>query len=304
MNQTAQEEPKEAQVNEIENDRKSSKYPNFFDLAAIYGVFVLAQFVGVIAAKIILPHISLSMGESQQKGWIMLISQVVAMSLQLIFMTFLRRSRSAKRPKLRFSLKGLDPALLLGGFVMILTTSIVVEPLLSLMPMPSPVEGRGWPMMLAVVVGAPIFEEIICRGLIFESLLSKWGMFVAWIVSSLFFGLLHLQPAMIVNAFFMGLILCYFYIRTRSLWAPIILHSLNNSVAYIAILLGFGGNLLLRDMVPNTTLYTILYVASALLLLCATIFCVRKFRRIAKEHEVSEVWKQSDIIDGEKETLQ
>ena len=86
-------------------------------------------------------------------------------------------------------------------------------------------------------------------------------MTTAWLVSSLFFGVLHGQPVQVINATVIGLVLGYVYLATDSLWSVMILHALNNAVAYLALATGHG-NALLIDLVGSRTLYVLIYIAA------------------------------------------
>lgn len=75
-----------------------------------------------------------------------------------------------------------------------------------------------------------IFEEIVCRGVLFRLLEEKLGSYVAIIVSSLVFGLLHITNP---NASFWiaitlslqaGFLLSIAFVYSRSLWFPIAIH--------------------------------------------------------------------------------
>ena len=92
--------------------------------------------------------------------------------------------------------------------------------------------------LVTLVVMAPLFEETLFRGVILESARARYGTLAAWAISSLVFGLAHLHPALVVNAFVLGLVLGYIYIRTDSLWSTVILHAVNNALAYL--MLGAG----------------------------------------------------------------
>lgn len=83
---------------------------------------------------------------------------------------------------------------------------------------------------IAVVISPSILEEFLCRYLILNAL-RKYGDGLAITVSSVFFGLLHGRT----NAFFfataIGFFLAYIAIQTKSIWFPIILHAVVNSMS-------------------------------------------------------------------------
>ncbi|MFI3265088.1 MAG: type II CAAX endopeptidase family protein [Rikenellaceae bacterium] len=265
---------------EPKRKKRRGVYPTFADLAAIFGVFVILQVIVALVAKLSISHIVPALDPELEVSTVLLITQVVSMILTFVFVVWNRRSRGAEKIALRFSFKGFDPMILLGGILMAISCSVVIEPLLSLLPSPMPMNASGWPLMIAVVVCAPLFEEILCRGFIFEAMRAKGGVIVAWLGSSLFFGLLHLDPVMVVYAFFLGLILCYIYIRSGSLIAPIIIHAFNNAVAYLFIVIGFGENVLLKDLIKNENIYYVVYGVAVLILIVSSVMCARQFKKI------------------------
>jgi len=80
----------------------------------------------------------------------------------------------------------------------------------------------------------PLAEELLFRGLIQSYLVKRWGAFLGILVSSLWFALLHIDLALFVPLLLIGLALGYVRHHFDSLWAAVVLHSLNNlaSVLY------------------------------------------------------------------------
>lgn len=90
--------------------------------------------------------------------------------------------------------------------------------------------------VLTLVVAAPIVEELLFRGFLLQRWAVKWGIRPAILVSSILFGLLHVNP---IGLTMFGLMMAVIYIRSRQLWVTILAHSFNNA---IAVLLGALGN--------------------------------------------------------------
>ena len=89
---------------------------------------------------------------------------------------------------------------------------------------------------VAVGILAPLAEEVVFRGAILRTLLgimSKKNHWVAIIISAALFGLAHFNAAQFVNALLMGLLLGWMYYRTKSLVPGILLHWVNNTMAYV-----------------------------------------------------------------------
>jgi uncharacterized protein len=89
------------------------------------------------------------------------------------------------------------------------------------------------------VVGiAPLAEEFFFRGFLFQSLRKSWGVWIAAPVSGLIFGAAHFDLDKLVPLAILGTALALVFHRTRSLWPCIMLHALNNSIAFIVLLSG------------------------------------------------------------------
>ena len=80
---------------------------------------------------------------------------------------------------------------------------------------------------------SPIVEEIMCRGLILNNLLSKKSILFSILISSIIFGVIHLNLLQGLNAFILGISLSIVYIKTRNLYACMLGHFLNNIISII-----------------------------------------------------------------------
>lgn len=91
-------------------------------------------------------------------------------------------------------------------------------------------EGWQWFVVLAVVV-APLLEEVTVRGLLYCGLRGIWGPRVAIIVSSILFGLMHVEPPQVwAPLAVFGVFLAYLVEVTGSLAAPIAAHMAFNAL--------------------------------------------------------------------------
>ncbi|NGP90191.1 type II CAAX endopeptidase family protein [Fodinibius halophilus] len=79
-----------------------------------------------------------------------------------------------------------------------------------------------------IIVAAPVIEEIIFRGVMIERLGAKYSYSKAVVISSVIFGLLHSTP---LGAFIFGVVLSFLYLKTQSLFVPILIHATNNALA-------------------------------------------------------------------------
>jgi membrane protease YdiL (CAAX protease family) len=92
---------------------------------------------------------------------------------------------------------------------------------------------------LALIVMAPLTEEVIFRGLILRGLLARISPWRAIAISTLLFALLHLNPWQFPVAFGTGLVLGWAYYRTGSLSLCMAGHALINAISLLAMGLPF-----------------------------------------------------------------
>jgi membrane protease YdiL (CAAX protease family) len=100
---------------------------------------------------------------------------------------------------------------------------------------------KGTPEVKAViacmaVLVAPITEECLFRGFIYNILKNKSGAISAAIASSILFSAVHTSLAQFIPLTLFALVQCYLYEKSRSLVLPIIFHMLFNGVSTLVIL--------------------------------------------------------------------
>lgn len=102
-------------------------------------------------------------------------------------------------------------------------------------------------IILAVCVIVPIIEETLFRGYMFTYLRSKMSFAKSAFVSSAIFALFHFSATqglgnvnIIVPLFVLALFLAYLYEKRQSLWAPIGLHMIFNTISIIMIISGLA----------------------------------------------------------------
>ncbi len=91
-------------------------------------------------------------------------------------------------------------------------------------------------ILLAVVV-APLYEELIFRGVLFSYLSCRIGFTGSIVAVSIIFALIHFHIPSVFPLFLLSIVLCMAYWRTGSLWTSIGVHALFNSVTIIVLLL-------------------------------------------------------------------
>ncbi len=120
-----------------------------------------------------------------------------------------------------------------------------LDPQESIVMITEAIRDKNWgqltPLLFFATIVAPISEEVLFRGLLFRVLRDKGGFFMAAIISSLFFTLLHDSIASWGPLMVLGMLLAWVYHRSGSLLASIALHFAFNS-AMISLLFILGGD--------------------------------------------------------------
>jgi len=107
--------------------------------------------------------------------------------------------------------------------------------------------------VLYTCIIAPIFEEIIFRGFILNSM-RKYGNLTATIVSSIMFSMFHFNLVQFINPVLMGILFCFITIRSNSIKASIMAHMFNNSLIMFTSILGVFKNPVIEAA------YTLIYL--------------------------------------------
>jgi membrane protease YdiL (CAAX protease family) len=98
-----------------------------------------------------------------------------------------------------------------------------------------------WLVTVAIVVFAPIAEELFFRGIAFNAWLREAGRTWAYVGSAALFAAIHLSLESLLPIFLLGLALAWVYQRTGNLIAPITMHATVNGISVaIALAVRFG----------------------------------------------------------------
>lgn len=204
-------------------------------------------------------------------NWLALISGLL--TLFILWLVFLiRRKKIFQEAGLhKFNKSKVLPLILLGG-----ATAFFVSCVLSLLPLPESLmesymessqgllSGNLAVMILSTVIVAPIVEEVVFRGLILSRLKKSMNVWVAIVISSLLFALLHGQLLWIIYTFFLGMLLAIIAEHFNTIGASIILHMAFNLVGV------FG------DKINIEKWQMLLIVAVSLVIMIAMLYIIRK----------------------------
>jgi len=136
-----------------------------------------------------------------------------------------------------------------------------------------------WGAFMKVAIVAPVVEELIFRGLIFQGFRRNYNNFVAVIMSAVLFSLFHLNPWQMPATFVLGILLGWLMIRTQSLILAILAHSLNNLLVLFIVTYWSEINtfaLFLMDKKESIILSSLLVVFSLILIYLLSLWPKRK----------------------------
>ncbi len=279
----------------MENIRRKKLFSTIGDMVVMVLLFFVVQLLcGLVmgATGVLPPALSptdavdaeVYMNEQEQLGRYTAMVYPLLMSLSLVVIWLYARLRGGKGAvKIGHSIAGLNPTVILVGVLWLVSAQVILEPLTLLLPeSESAGVGRGVWAWVTIAISAPILEELLCRGVFYESVKKGCGMLGAIILSALFFGLIHYDPATVVVALVAGLIFGVLYERTSSIFTTMIIHSLNNIVAFSLICFGVE-DLSFSEAIGGGTPYYILYAVACVIFLAASVEAYFKVFKKKKE---------------------
>ena len=218
--------------------------------------------------------------------------------------TILLEKVAFKRVAPVYNLKeGFDPIAILLGVVLIFATSVILLPFEEVLSPDSRTFPDGFGTLLTVVLLAPIFEEMIFRARLYNILSRNTSPLMSASLSALAFGVVHLEPIVIIEALLVGVVLSYFYLSKRSIITPIILHIFNNAFAYALVMLSYNG-VSLRELIGSSAdIHLGVYLLCSVIVVAGAVFIIRFFvmeKRRMRGIERHDMETMADHLDDEE----
>ena len=177
------------------------------------------------------------------------------------------------------SFRGFDPLAILLGVVLLFAISVALFPLEGVLPADSRSFPDGPFTLLTIVVLAPIFEEVIFRGRLYNIFSRNSSPLMSASLSAVAFGVVHLQPIIVIEALIVGVVFSYFYLTKRSIITPIIMHMCNNAFAYSLVMLSYRGESL-RDLIGSNAHEQLLaYIVCLVIVIIGAVVIISFFVR-------------------------
>jgi membrane protease YdiL (CAAX protease family) len=205
-------------------------YPTLKQSFGIAGIVIL----GTLVFSPLLMRLSSLVGSEAAAFLYYLLSMGIP-----LWIVFTLRKKSGQT---EFNFKVSHPRVI--PFIVISTPALVfgaILPITELIPVPESVQESlpvdffqtGVFNFIITVVVAPIFEELIFRGIMLDGLLKRYNAWKSILVTSLLFGLVHLNPWQFLAGLFLGLFIGWIYHETKSLAMPILIHAVANFCGYL-----------------------------------------------------------------------
>lgn len=168
--------------------------------------------------------------------------------------------------------------ILITFLLFLITSSIIVEPLTSWIPMSESTKELFREMskpglfnFLTIVICAPLCEEFFLRGIIARGLFYNYNAAKGIFWSALMFAIIHLNIWQGLGAFVIGAFIAWVYYRTHSLKLCISIHLINNLLVYILTLKfpNLDVDTTLKDILSqnNPFLYPIVFIISVIIII-------------------------------------
>ncbi len=164
---------------------------------------------------------------------------VLSIAALISLITYLLLFRDFKNHIHKLSLQDFNLSLS-SGFLTIFISSIVMTIVVAMFPSLKTISdsisnyissGNAYIVFIAVVIAAPIIEEVIFRCIIFTELIKVTSVRNAIIIQAVLFGLFHANLYQLIYAFFIGLLFGYIFAKTNNILIPIIAHMVNNALS-------------------------------------------------------------------------
>ena len=257
--------------------------------------FVLVQIAGAV---IMMQNPSISQEALQEEIYKYALELTVdtnLIALIIFFVIYLVRGKSLLK-KINISLpdkSAYGPVAVIGATGQLVTAMIlgVLMNVLNLFPEKwvdelneaSGAVSNGSPLLsfFAVVILAPVFEEILCRGLILGTLKKVMPKWYAIVISASIFGIIHGNPIQFIYATAVGILLGWLYTKYESILVPMLCHLAFN---LISTLVGYIDP---ENMVAAAILGLIMYASVPLFVLA--IIHINKKKIEKKAEDVAEI---------------
>lgn len=201
-------------------------YPNVSQSFGITGIVILGM--------LLLSPVNFLLAKFFDKEVSMLVYYLAAIGIPLLIVYSIKKRKTDDYSfNLEIKNNRIIPFVTIGALALLIG---VISPIGNLIPMSESFRKifmemgaqTGLFAFILAVIAAPILEELIFRGIILDGLLKNYSLLKSILISSLLFGLVHLNPWQFITGFILGIFSGWVYYKTRSLLPSIIMHAAVN----------------------------------------------------------------------------
>lgn len=251
----------------IMKENKITSYPN---IAQSFGLIVILMLISIPAAipVIVVTMLKDVLGEDTI---LKSLAQCISYAISFVWIIFIAKKKIRREGiwEIKWRTEKVDIRLLGGFILMTLALMILIEPLTKFIPMPESVVEFFEDMLqpnvfsfISVVILAPILEELFFRGIVLEGFLKNYSPWKAIVWSSIIFGVGHLNPWQAIGAAILGLLFGWAYVKTKSLIPGILMHFVNNLIAFCIMVFTHDSNFYISDFFANPLAYFFVFIGS------------------------------------------
>ena len=243
----------------------SRMYPNLKQSFGLLGIFILIQ----VVVSIVFLFLGMLLFDSYDISILFFVVYILSFVLTLWFAIYKRKLLPQEK---KFYFNKIPNVVYPILTLLTLAVLVLLDPLISLIPMPDSfkqiledmMSGQSPWVIILMVIGAPILEELLFRGIILDGFLHHYSPKKAIIWSSILFGLVHLNPWQFVAAFTGGLLIGWIYWQTRSLLPAMFIHFVMNFSSFLLqfILVGDDQMFMTFDSIGGVWVFIFLMIIS------------------------------------------
>ncbi|MBK7627307.1 MAG: CPBP family intramembrane metalloprotease [Bacteroidales bacterium] len=203
----------------------------------------ISQSIGITAFNVLMLVFTIKLTSGLDgligKEALMLLSEVLIVGIPLSIAYLIRKKLTNSNSfNLKIDNLRILPFIIIGSVVLLFG---IADPIGNIIPMPESFKKSimdfgsqtGIFAFLLLVIAAPILEELLFRGIILDGLLKRYSPLTAILISSLLFGLAHLNPWSFINGLIIGTFSGWIYFKTRSVLPSIIIHASANLSGFL-----------------------------------------------------------------------
>ncbi|HYV91445.1 MAG TPA: type II CAAX endopeptidase family protein [Chitinophagales bacterium] len=198
-----------------------------------------------------------------------------------------------------FRFSAVPVSTILLALITVLTAGLVIEPFVESLPVPETfqnafqriIQPNIFSFMLVALVPA-IFEELLFRGIILEGFLKNYSPQKAILWSAMIFGVVHFNLSQGITAVVFGIIIGWVYCKTNSLIPGMIIHFINNSIAFALSMSAHNVGSSFFSLFKNEIFYWIALVIAVYICGACLIILNRRFSSNSSEESQIQFTKE------------